>query len=80
MSCKMEELEGKVTIKSFGKGSKSEHESVVLTTKNGEFVLRRQGANPFFDPEVRSLVGKTIKCEGVRSDYILYLSKWKVIS
>ena len=45
-------------------GSKSERDAVVLVTDDGEYVLRRRGANPFVDPELDALVGKTVRCTG----------------
>jgi hypothetical protein len=76
----MQEFIGEVTRKLFGKGSKSEYEAVFLETGQAEYVLRRQGGNPFSDPELQKLVGKTIRCTGVVSDYILMISEWSVSS
>jgi hypothetical protein len=72
----MPEYVGKVTKKPFGKGSKSESEAIFLETGDGEFVLRRQGGNPFHDPELQKLVGKTIRCTGLARDYVLKISDW----
>jgi len=73
------EFIGKVTRKIFGRGSKSEHEAIYLETKHDRFVLRRQGGNPFYDPELQDLVGKTIRCTGRVSEYTLVISEWKVL-
>jgi len=73
----MPEFIGKVSRKPFAVGSKSEHEAVVLATNRGEFVLRRQGGNPFFDPDLEKLVGKTIRCRGNPAGYTLVISDWK---
>lgn len=70
---------GKVTIKGFGQGSKSEHQAVYLETDAGEFVLRRQGGNPFRDPQLEDLAGKNIQCTGVIVDYVLYITEWHEI-
>jgi hypothetical protein len=75
----MPEFIGKVIRKTFGKGSKSEHEAVYLVTESKEYVLRRRGGNPFYDEEMQKLVGKTIRCTGVVIDYALLISEWKVI-
>jgi len=72
----MPEFEGKVTKKLFGKGSRSESEAIYLETKDGRYVLRRQGENPFHDPELQKLVGKTIRCTGLARDYVLKISDW----
>jgi hypothetical protein len=75
----MPEFVGKVIKKLFGKGSKSEHEAVFLETEPDEYVLRRQGGNPFYDPELQNLVGKTIRCTGVVAEYTLVISEWRVL-
>lgn len=75
----MPEFIGKVIKKMFGKGSKSEHEAVFLETEPKEYVLRRQGGNPFYDEELQKLVGKTIRCTGVVLDYTLLIKDWTVL-
>jgi hypothetical protein len=67
-------LSGTVIKKVFARGSKSEHEAVYLLTDQGEFMLRRQGGNPFSDPELDRLVGKQVRCEGEIVGYTLLLS------
>jgi hypothetical protein len=75
----MQEFAGKVTKRPFGSGSKSEHEAVYLETKDTSFVLRRQGGNPFSDPQLDRLVGKTIRCRGEPSNYTLTITGWTVL-
>ena len=70
-------LTGDVVRKTFGKGSKSEHEAVYLKTDRGEFVLRRRGGNPFSDKVLNNLVGKRITCEGEIKDYVFLITEWK---
>ena len=71
------EFKGKVTRKPFGKGSKSEHLAVVLETDGGgDLVLRRPGGNPFSDPELEQLVGKTIRCQGQQVGNLLHVTQW----
>jgi hypothetical protein len=72
----MQEFVGKVTQKPFAVGSKSEHQAIVLETDKGEFVLRRQGGNPFHDLELEKLIGKRIRCRGQTADYTLIISDW----
>jgi hypothetical protein len=72
----MRKFIGSVTKKAFGTGSKSEHNAVFLETEAGEFVLRRQGGNPFSDVELDNLVGKTISCRGEVRDYTLTMADW----
>jgi hypothetical protein len=70
------EFSGKVTKKPFGTGSKSEHLAVVLEAQGGDLVLRRPGGNPFSDPELEQLVGKTIRCRGQKTDNLLHVLNW----
>jgi hypothetical protein len=72
----MEELSGRVVKAQFATGSKSEHEAVFLHSDKGRFVLRRPGANPFFDPELEQLVGKTIKGKGEVTGSTFLMSDW----
>jgi len=72
----MQEFTGKVTKRPFGAGSKSAHDAVRLDTADGSYVLRRIGGNPFRDPELDGLVGKTIRCHGEVSGYALTMQDW----
>jgi hypothetical protein len=76
----MQEFVGKVDKKLFGAGSKSEHDAIMLETTEGAFVLRRVGGNPFSDPQVDQLLGKTIRCQAEKSDYTLTMSDWTVLN
>jgi hypothetical protein len=71
------EFIGKVTKRPFAVGSKSERNAVRLDTKEGSYVLRREGGNPLSDPELEKLVGKTIKCKGEADDYTLTITEWR---
>ena len=69
-------LTGQVVKKPFGTGSKSEREAIMLETEEGLYALRRQGGNPFHDPELEKLVGKTIEVEGKVAGYTVLISDW----
>jgi hypothetical protein len=75
----MTQYVGKVTSGPFGTGSKSEHRAVYIDTKQGRYVLRRQKGNPFFDPKLEALIGKTIRCEGELDDYVLLASRCSIV-
>ena len=64
------ELSGKVVVKKFGEGSKSEHEAVYLETGTGSYILRRIGGNPFNDTSLFKLKGKNITARGTINNYI----------
>jgi hypothetical protein len=67
-------ITGKVVLKKFGAGSKSEYDAVYLESAEGSFILRRMGGNPFHDPELHKLVGKEITATGIISQS-LFLAK-----
>ncbi len=72
-------ISGKVLRKEVARGSKSEHEAVVLRTKDGEeLVLRRLGGNAFADPQLDKLVGASITAEGQVAGGTFILKSWKV--
>ena len=68
------ELSGKVVVKKFGEGSKSEHEAVYFETGAGSYVLRKIGGNPFNDPSLHKLEGKNITARGTINNYV-FLAK-----
>lgn len=69
-------FDGTVVRKPFAQGSKSEHDAVVLTTAEGDFLLRREGGNPFADPVLDALVGKVVRCDGVLLGTTLVVKDW----
>ena len=72
-------LRGRVTRKLLYRGTKSEHEGLVLLAPEGEFKLRRQGGNPFEDDTLTALEGKEIEGEGVVRKNQFIMSRWEVI-
>jgi hypothetical protein len=73
------ELTGKIVVRKFGEGSKSEHDAVYLETKDGDFVLRRVGGNPFHDPFLHALKGKTVTAKGYIEHYSFFAKELKEI-
>jgi hypothetical protein len=69
--------EGTVAKRLVAPGSKSEREAVVLETSHGEYVLRREGGNPFRDPELEQLVGKRIRAVGRERQHTLVMDHWE---
>jgi len=81
----MPEVEGMLTKKVIGKGSKFEHTALVLETASKQYVVRRRGGNPFeTDQEWESLVGKKVVCEGTLApsgttgDYVMQVDSCRV--
>ena len=70
---------GSVVKRPFAKGSKSERDAIFLVTPNGDYVLRRQGGNPYHDPDLDRLVGKEVRCTGIVSGYTLLVSDYTVV-
>jgi hypothetical protein len=73
------EFEGQVIQHLTAKGSKSERKAVFLETAEGSFVLRRRGGNPFVDPVLQELVGKTLLVKGILTEHTLIMSDWTEI-
>jgi len=73
----VQEFRGKVVKKHVASGSKSERDAICLESDGHAFVLRRQHGNPFYDQELESLVGKTIRTSGdLVGGYTLVMSDW----
>jgi hypothetical protein len=71
-------LRGHVTRKLLNRGTKSEHEGLVLLSPEGEFKLRRRGGNPFWDETLASLEGREIEGEGIIRKEQFIMSEWKI--
>lgn len=76
---KATEMVGKVVLKKFGEGSKSEHDAVCLQTEDKVYKLKRAGGNPFVDPQLQKLAGKKIKAVGQINDYLFTITEYKII-
>lgn len=64
------EITGKIIEKPFGEGSKSEHEAVYLVTPKDTYVLQMEDENPFEQPTLHKLVGKTVTVDGLLDKYL----------
>ena len=74
------ELTGRVITHLTARGSKSERQAVFLETDDkGSYLLRRRGGNPFFDPVLQELVGKTIHCKGILTEHTFIISDWSEV-
>jgi hypothetical protein len=70
-------ITGKVVSRTTATGSKSEHDAVMLETGQKDYILRIKGANPFSNPDLEKLVGKTIRATGELADYVLFVEDWE---
>lgn len=75
----MTQFQGKVVLEQLSKGSKSEHQAVVLLTDSGPMKLRRLGGNPFDDAELKKLVGHEITCDGSVHQSQLLMTHWDLV-
>lgn len=66
------ELSGKVVVKKFGAGSKSEHDAIYIETGSISYILRKIGGNPFHDTSLHKLKGKNITARGTINNYIFF--------
>jgi hypothetical protein len=73
-------ISGKVVQRPVAVGSKSQRDAVMLDTASASYVLRRQGGNPFHDPQLVELVGKQIECTGTLHGDTLIMSSWTELS
>lgn len=71
---------GDVIKKPFATGSKSQRNAVMLSTRWGDFVLRRLDAHALVDPELDNLVGKRIRVRGIIHKHTLTMLEWEEIS
>jgi hypothetical protein len=73
------EFTGSVVSKPFAVGSKSERTGIYLLTDQGEFLLRREGGNPFHDPVLEGLAGSRIACRGDLHGYTLIITSYEIL-
>ena len=64
-------LTGKIVVKPFATGSKSDRLAVFLSTENGEYVLQEKNANPFESSKLEEMEGQTVIVDGELNDYLL---------
>lgn len=72
-------FQGFVRRKRIRRGTKSEHDALVLTGPGQALKLRRPGGNAFWDEALAQLEDKEISAEGEVDGSELFLSSWKVI-
>jgi hypothetical protein len=72
-------ISGNVKRQRIAAGSKSDRVGVVLDDGKGRiFALRRAGGNPFSDPAMDELVGKTITATGIVAGGSFIMDRWDV--
>jgi hypothetical protein len=72
-------LRGRVAKRVLYRGTKSEHEGLVLQAPEGEFKLRRHGGNPFQDETLGGLEGEEIEGEGILRKGQFIMFSWRTL-
>lgn len=72
------EWRGTVKRKLIRRGTKSEHQALVLVTPEGEYKLRRVDGNPFHDEMLDELEGNRVRCTGELDGNEIILDYWKI--
>lgn len=68
---------GKILRRDFSAGTKSERAAVILHSEGRDYIVRRAQGNPFQDPDLEKLVGKTVRANGLLvGEYTLLVSDW----
>jgi len=70
------EVRGQVERKRVARGSKSEHDAIVLRTPRRTWWLRKRGGHPFHDPSLAPLVGRQLRAEGSPAGPWFILDRW----
>ena len=74
------ELHGVVKRKVIRRGTKSEHQALVLVTPEGEYKLRRTGGNTFWDETLAELEDQQLRCTGELDGNEIFMDSWEVES
>lgn len=77
---KITTVKGQLVLKTFARTTKSESLGVYLRTADGSFLIRPAAGNPFMNNPLAELVGKYIRAEGRKSDYVFFARKWEEIT
>lgn len=76
---KPQSFTGRVVEALYAPGSKSEHQAVLLEVGDRRYKLRQPGGNPFHDPALAALVGRTIRGTGLLSGTTFLLTEWQEV-
>ena len=70
---------GRVERRRVARGTKSEHDAVVLVTAEAVYVLRRRGGHAFQDSALDGLVGQELEFVGELHDATLHVTSWRPV-
>jgi len=72
-------LKGHVSKEIYAKGSKSEHLAVMIKSGIHKYCLRKEGGNPFMDPDIVALDRHYVEVSGRIIDDIFFVQSWKIL-
>ena len=71
-------IRGETTVRC--RARRASDDAIFLVAKDGDYVLRRQGGNAFFDPELRSSLVRSDPCTGTAAElYSLRVTNCTVV-
>jgi hypothetical protein len=68
-------LRGTVVTRRYARGTKSERDALMLSTPDGELLLRRRGGPAFGKIGLEHLLGKTVECDGTAVGNLLLVDR-----
>ena len=73
------ELEGSVERQLVARGSKAEHDAIVLRTRLRVYWLRRRGGHPYRDRRLEILVGHRLRVSGSVAGPWFIVDRWEFL-
>ena len=73
------ELEGLVERRHVARGSKAEHDAIVLRTPQRSYWLRRRDGHPYQDAALEPLVGHKLRANGSIAGPWFILDDWEIL-
>lgn len=73
-------IRGRVIQDIYGKGSKSERETIFIETPDGRYIIRRKKGPVFDDIELKQYIGHEVECDGFIIDNTILLESIRVLS
>jgi len=72
-------ITGKIAIRPFATGSKSERDAVYIDTDKGSYVLQKEDENPFEPSPLYEWAGKTVQAVGELEKYLFIAREIKEV-
>jgi len=72
-------LRGRMTLRPFGVGTKSERDALILETAEGDLLIRRRTGPSFGRTGLEHLVGEEVACDGTIAGDVLLADAVRVV-